>query len=103
MTSVVLAAVAGLLACLAYWLGHRRGEGVAARRRRAGMGVPPAPPSPGILALVPAVSAACTVCGRTFRRHPAMVDKRCAPCVAAAIDDEDEAFVESMRAQGWGK
>lgn len=101
--SPVLALAVVVAVALAFALGIARGRGDAARKRRASMGLPPAPAGPGILAVVPALPTSCPSCGKAFNRHPAVVEKRCSACVAEAFEAEDEAFVEGLKAQGWGK
>jgi hypothetical protein len=101
--TVALVAV-GLLGLLA---GAFAGRSLASRgmrrARRAAMGLPPVARGPGILAVLPALEGDCPSCGARVKRHPAMAERRCAKCVAEAFDAEDEAFVESLKAAGWGK
>ena len=83
-------------------LAYRFGRNTERAARRASKGLRPVAAGQGIMAQVAAVILPCPTCGASVRRHPAVVDLRCAKCAIEATERDDEAYVEAMRAQGWG-
>lgn len=80
------------------WLGQRRER----LKRRASMGLPPPQERGlGILAIVPQMERTCIKCGKTYKCHPVVADKRCPPCYAEDIDEAEDRWLEEQKAKGW--
>lgn len=93
------AAAAVLGAFAAYRAGWSCGRVAMRNEKRQRVDLPRIPG--GIMALVPPLVGPCPTCGVGFRRHPAMADKRCAGCVARALEADEERDIAQARADGW--